>query len=69
MLEKIKSFLRWWMHMNFLKVNGGVDPCAALRARVTRLEEALRDIDAQNTYSAKSYGPFASIARRALEDK
>ena len=40
----------------------------ALRARVARLEEALKEIDAKDTYSTKSYGPFADIARRALDD-
>lgn len=44
LLEKIKSSLRIWMHINFLKVNGGVDPCAALRARVARLEDALKGV-------------------------
>ena len=45
------------------------DEVEKLRARVARLEEALKEIDDKDTYSAKSYGPFAQIARRALEER
>ena len=60
LLEKIKSSLRIWMHINFLKVNGGVDPCAALRARVARLEDAGKNIlskipKTKNDYSGVGY--------------
>lgn len=37
-----------------------------LEERVKLLQEALREVDAKDTYSEKSYGPFAVIARKAL---
>ena len=41
MIEKIKAFLRWYRHMNYLKVNGGVDPCADLLSRYNALVEEI----------------------------
>ena len=76
LLEKIKSSLRIWMHINFLKVNGGVDPCAALRARVARLEEhgtklleACECADFMGDLTEHVSGDLMFNFRRALEEK
>lgn len=74
LLEKIKSSLRIWMHINFLKVNGGVDPCAALRARVARLEGVLRFILDECDWEESMQhvcgdNRIGAAARRALEEK
>ena len=40
----VKRIKKWWaeyQHMNYLKINGGIDPCAALEARHAALREAV----------------------------
>ena len=75
LLEKIKASLRIWMHINFLKVHGGVDPCAAFRARVARLEGVTRMligcIEDTKKYPdmRDDFVEELEAARRALEEK
>lgn len=42
MLPRVKKMWDEYRHMNYLKLNGGVDPCAAIRARLAEAE-AQRD--------------------------
>jgi len=42
MLPRVKKMWDEYRHMNYLKLNGGVDPCAAIRARLAEVE-AQRD--------------------------
>ena len=43
------------------------DLIKAQAARIAELEAALRKINDKDSYSRGSYGPFAEIARAALE--
>ena len=38
MLPRVKKMWDEYRHMNYLKLNGGVDPCAAIRARLAEVE-------------------------------
>ena len=74
MLPRVKKMWNEYRHMNYLKLNGGVDPCEALRARVARLEDALRFIldecDWEPTHHESGGDErIGAAARRALEEK
>lgn len=38
MLPRVKKMWDEYRHMNYLKLHGGVDPCAELRARIDEVE-------------------------------
>lgn len=44
MIKKIKQIWNEIRYFNFLKINGGVDPCESLREKLKEKEEILSDI-------------------------
>ena len=76
MLPRVKKMWDEYRHRNYLKLNGGEDPCAAIRLRAEqaeerckRLEEALREITSLYWQDAPCPQEMRDIARKALEDK
>ena len=66
LLNKAKAANHCWEISDMGKLIPPLPALLTAAEKAERYEMALREIDAKDTYSEKSYGPFAAIARQAL---